>query len=769
MKRSFQTRASAIVLFGLLNSSIALGISGVGIPAAQAQSVPDEVGRGYNLLELGWVDDAIDAFEEAIDLYPRSVPAQLGLAIALRRAGQDDEAFAAYDRVLELDPTNSLALKTLGLLGTYRPEWQNRGIEALTVFLDSTPEDTEARALRALLYGYQSRIAEARADYQILLQAPNPTSDVLLGAAQIYVYSGDSRQGLELFDRYRQTGGAITGYAAIAYARALRENGNPAAGIPVLEAQLAALPGNNPAATEARAELARSYLATEQPEQALAALQPLRGQSDATLTLARGLGEIGRQTDRLPLLQESAVLYRQVLSQTPNPPIPLLQEAADVLASIPGEEELALQLYRQLAAAQPDNRVLAVQQLAFESQLGQIAQPDLRSRLGTVLEPLPSNPQDLDRIAGALSRIDPPDPQLLPIYQSLIAAGVDRPFLNFRIAQMFLQLNDSTAARQALDAYIAGIDGRPDPASDIILADIERREGNLEASEQRYQLLLAEYADDDNLVEAALQGLIGVRLAQNRPGEAIDLYDQLIARRPEDLTLQLGRTSLAYQEELMTQTDAEAVLQNWLTTQPATATPPELFSLVGALPADPSREALYNRLIEVDPYYMPLQFRSIQVLALRDPEAAQAKVARMVAQDPTNVGAYFVQGEIAQNQGDLELASSAYQAILQWEPDNAGALAALGGVRFQQQDLDEAQKFYEQALALDPDDPNLRRSMAGLTAARDYPLSALEQLEELQLEQIAKGVPDAELSNQIQQLHEDFLRRRGFQPPWERY
>ncbi|MGB3239108.1 MAG: tetratricopeptide repeat protein, partial [Geitlerinemataceae cyanobacterium] len=192
-------------------------------------------------------------------------------------------------------------------------------------------------------------------------------------------------------------------------------------------------------------------------------------------------------------------------------------------------------------------------------------------------------------------------------------------------------------------------------------------------------------------------------------------------------------------------------------------------SLVGALPADPSREALYNRLIEVDPYYMPLQFRSIQVLALRDPEAAQAKVARMVAQDPTNVGAYFVQGEIAQNQGDLELASSAYQAILQWEPDNAGALAALGGVRFQQQDLDEAQKFYEQALALDPDDPNLRRSMAGLTAARDYPLSALEQLEELQLEQIAKGVPDAELSNQIQQLHEDFLRRRGFQPPWERY
>lgn len=767
MKLSFGIRATALLLFGFFCSSMAAG--SLGTPQVLAQSVPEAVGRGYNFLELGWVDDAIATFKEAIELYPDSVPAQLGLAIAYRRSGKDEEAWAAYSRVLELDPTNPLALKTVGLLGTYRPAWQSRGIDALTVFLNAAPEDTEARALRALLYGYQSRIPEAFADYQILLQDPAPTADVLLGAAQIYVYSGKSREGLDLFERYRRTGGKITGYAAIAYARSLRETGNPAGGIPVLEAELGTLAANNPAAIEARAELARSYLATQQPEKALATLQPLRGRPEAALPLARGLSEIGRQTDRLALLQESAVLYREVLSQTQNPPIPLLQEAADVLASIPGEEELALQLYRQLAAAQPDNRVLAVQQLAFESQLGQISQPDLRSRLSAVLEPLPADARDLDRIAGALSRIDPPDPQLLDIYQNLIAAGVNRPFLNFRVAQIFLQLNDTAAARQALEAYIAGVGSRPDPASDLVLADIERREGNLDASEQRYQLLLSNYADDSNMVESALQGLIGVRLAQNRPADAIALYDRLIVSRPQDLTLQLGRTSLAYQEQLISLAEAEAVLQNWLSTQPATSTPPELFSLVGSLPADPSRESLYNRLIEVDPYYMPLQFRSIQVLALRDPEAAQAKVARMVAQDPTNIGAYFIQGELAQNQGDLELASSAYQAILQWQPDNAGALTALGGVRFAQRRLDEAQVLYEQALALDPEDPNLRRSMAGLTAARDYPLTALEQLEALQLEQIAKGVPDAAISNQIQQLHEDFLRRRGFQPPWERY
>ena len=220
---------------------LALGLSGGllvdllrwEIPAVQAQTVPAAVRQAYTLLNRGLVDDAIAAFQRAIRSYPQSIEAKVGLAIAYRRAGRDADAFQAYERVVEQDPNNRLALKTLGLLGGYRAEWQERGIIALTTLLTLEPNDLEARAQRALLLGYRGRFAESLADYQVVLQN-NPTPDVILGAAQIYTYTGNAQQGLELFNRYRALGRTITGNAAIAYARALRETGNPTQAIAIL-------------------------------------------------------------------------------------------------------------------------------------------------------------------------------------------------------------------------------------------------------------------------------------------------------------------------------------------------------------------------------------------------------------------------------------------------------------------------------------------------------------------------------------------------------
>jgi Flp pilus assembly protein TadD len=141
----------------------------------------------------------------------------------------------------------------------------------------------------------------------------------------------------------------------------------------------------------------------------------------------------------------------------------------------------------------------------------------------------------------------------------------------------------------------------------------------------------------------------------------------------------------------------------------------------------------------------------------------------LVAQDPNNVGAYFLQGQLARGIGDLGLASRAYQKILAREPDNADALSALGGIRFQERQFDSAEQLYSQVLALKPEDRGVRRTLADLTAARDQPLNALKQMEQLQLEQVANGTAASELSRRMQQLQEDFLTRRGFQPSWERY
>lgn len=410
-----------------------------------------------------------------------------------------------------------------------------------------------------------------------------------------------------------------------------------------------------------------------------------------------------------------------------------------------------------------------VQQLALENQLGLLGKNDLKQRLATAIQSAPSDRVQLQQLANALVNIDLPDPEFLPVYQNLLQMGVNVPFLNFRVAQMYVQRQDLNGARQALAAYTATPAGAKDLAPQLLAAEIERREGNLEASAQRYQAVIASKPNNSDIIDAALGGLAGVRLQQKRFDEAVTVYDQLIARNPQNLSIQLGRASIAYQAKRISQPEAEAVLNNWLATQPATNTPPELYSLIGTLPTDPQKEALYSYLVETDPSSIPLQLRLLQVIAKRNPAQAQARMKQLIARIPTTSDSYQLQAELARSVGDLNLASSTYQNILAQQPDNIDALAALGGIRFEQRRFESAQEIYAQVLAQKPDDKGTRRTLAGLNAILDQPLTALAQLEQLQLEAAAEGGNDSDASRQIQQIQTDFLLRRGFQPPWEDY
>lgn len=736
------------------------------VPAAQAQTAPASVRRAQTLLQRGLANDAIAAFQQALRSSPNSLDAKLGLAQAYQKAGKDAEAWAAYQRVLEQAPNNIPALKAVGLLGSYRSEWQARGVEALTTLLNQTPNDTQARAQRALLLGYQGRYTESFADYQIALK--NPTPETLLGAAQIYTYSGDAKQGLALFKRYQATGKAIPIYQVPAYAQALRETGNPGQAIQVLTQALGQSKKLPAVETEIRAGLAQAYAANQQLSEALAALQPLRGKKDATLQLARALTTIGRRERRTDLYQEGVELYRQALASTPQPTASLIREAADVFSELPSERATALELYQRLLALEPNNKSLLVKQLVLESQLGRISDADLEQRLLSAVQPLPSDPAQLRSLAQDLLSLDPPAPALLPVYQNLLTSGVDLPFLNFRVAQMLLARNDLEGAKRALEAYRATPIGSSDLASELLIADIERRQGNLEASAQRYQAVIARNPSGD-LLNSALRGLAGIRVTQGRADEAIALYDQLIQRNPNDLLAALGRANLAYQAKRITQAEAEAVLNRWLQTQPANNTPPELFSLVGNLPPSLERESLYNRLLASDPNNIPIQLRRLQVVAARDPQLAKDEVAKLIARNPDNIGAYFLQGELAQALDDFDLASQAYQAILARQPDNTGALMALGGIRFTQKKFDEATKLFERVLAINPKEQVALRTLAELKVAQDHPFEALERFKQIQQEQQATASINPELANRVEHLEVDILKRRGFQPYWERY
>ncbi len=762
--------------------------------------VPNAVQTGNALVEQGLINQAIPVLEAAVKQYPQSVEARLGLANAYFRAGtylNNEAAFRTFNEVLQLDPTNREALYAVGLMGEYKFTWRSQGIVALKKLIELEPNNMEARSQRALLNGYLGNLRDAIADYDIVIPT-NPPPKVILAAAQSYTYAGDYLKALNLFTQYKSSGGTIEQFAAIAYGIVLRETGDPVQSVQILEQVLANTTRLDGIAIRARAALSVSYAQVEQMEQARAVLAPLDSRFDSRMIVARSLHQINGDVDSLELEQEVIDIYYKVL-EAPLPPDyvappdnkgrenfyitnSIAREIADVLSGIPSERTLSRKLYIQLIKNLPDDRILPVNLAIIERQMGLISRTELRTRIQPYIRPIPTSTYEQRLMAQALVRLDSPDPSLLPFYQPFVDAKVNEPLLLFRIAQMQIQNNNLAAAKAAISAYQATKDGQKDRYGTLLLlAEIDRRESNLDGSVQKYEEIIAAPKVDRNLRSGALQALAGIYRIRGQLPEAIALYDEIIARYPDDPAKPLGRASLAYQANQITQAEAQAILNQWLTTRPDSDTPLELYSLVAALPADPQKEALYNRLLAATPESVPLRLRLLQVVAMRDPDGARAQLADLIAKDPENLGSYFLQGELAQGLGDLDLASDAYEAVLARSASNTDALAALGGIRFQQRQYSEATDLYTEVLKLEPSNRIAETAIAELTAAQGNRLEAIRKLEEIQRQDAAgssngsgtgsgtETAPDPNLVQRQRRIEADFLQQRGFQPPWERY
>ncbi len=744
---------SLLTLVLVLGVDLALG----GTALAQRSPLTNQ---GYALLERGWVNDAIAAFQAALSRQPTSTEARLGLAIAYQRAGRDADAWRAYQAVLEVNPENVIALTALGELGAYRPEWQTGGIAALTQLLEQNAEDTVARSQRALLYGYQGCFTEALADYDLLL-AKNPAPATLLEAAQIYAFSGDYAGSLALFNRYRQTG-PFPLAALPTYALALQESGQAGNAIALLEPELRDASQVDALSLSLRTGLATAYAANGQTAEALELLELLVGQATARLPLARAYSAIGRRQLDPDLFEQSTMLYQQALADTPSPSYGLRVEVADVLSEWPDTAVLALDMLVQLSQENPAVASLAVKSHLLAYRLGTESASAVAEQLLPLVTPVPASKPEQRAIATALIGIDAPDPALLPVYET-VAATVDAPLLTYRIAQTYLSQGNLAAARDALERYQAMVTGQTDWGTALLVADLERQLGNLEASALRYEAVIA--AQPGATVTAdALRGLTFVRTLQGQPEDALPVYKAAIEAAPDDPTLPLGYALLAYRTGQITTAAATETLAGWLTSQTLDNPPPELFELVGVLPADGQRASLYQTLLALHPDDLWLQWRTIQLLGLTDPTQAQTELDGLMTTHPDDLTVYFWQGELAQQQGNLPLAAAAYQQVLDRNPENLGALSALAGVQFQAGNLPVARALYSQVLALEPNYWEAWYAIAELNIADDQKLSALDLLQQIPPEAIPVN-----LEQRTQDVEFDLLRRRGFQPSWERY
>ena len=740
--------------------TLLLGLEILTNPAALAQRSP-QVNQGYALLERGWVTDAIAAFQAALSRQPNSPEARLGLALAYQRAGRDADAWNAYQAVIQIAPENAVALAALGELGGYRPEWQAGGINALTRLLGQNSDNSAVRGQRALLYGYQGRFTESLADYDLLL-AQNPSPQTLLEAAQIYAFSGDYTGSLALFNRYRQTGPLPT-EVLTAYALALQETGNAEGAIALLEPELRPAERTDALSLGLRTGLANAYDASGQTAQALELLSPLVGNPEALLPLARAYSAIGRRQQEPSLFGQATALYRQALAATAAPSYGLRVEIADVLSEWPDTEAIALDMLEQLGAENPAVVSLAVKSQLLAYRLGQESAAAAAEQILPLVSPIPDSAPEQRAITTALIRIDNPDPALLPVYET-VAAAVESPLLTYRIAQIYLSQGNLAAARDALATYRATSPGQRDWGTELLVADLERQLGDLEASARRYEAAIAAQPSDRATAEA-LRGLAFVRRLQGQPEAALPVYLDAIAAAPDNATYPLGYALLAYRTGQISVATAEETLAGWLASQDLGNPPPELVELVGALPADGDRASLYQTLLAQRPADLWLRWRTIELLAQAAPDQAHAAMEALIAANPDDITVYFFQGELAQQQGNLPLAVAAYRQVLTQEPANLGALSALAGVQFQQGNLPAARALYGQVLALEPDAWEASYAIAELNIADDQKLSALEQLR--QISDPAAG--PVNLEQRAQDVEFELLRRRGFQPSWERY
>ncbi|MEB3294766.1 MAG: tetratricopeptide repeat protein [Synechococcales bacterium] len=512
------------------------------------QAVSAVAREGYVLLQKGWVNDAIVAFQKAIQRSPENVDARLGLAIAYQRAGQDSKAWDVYQQVMGQDRRNVTALSAIGTLGGYRPEWQAQGIAALTTLLQLQPNNSAALAQRALLYGYQGKHDLALADYAPLL-ANSPTPAVMLNAAEIYSYHRDYAKSVTWFERYltatSSTVQKLPDQVIAPYGNALRNVGRNQEAIALLRSRLN---GNSNDRTQwnIRSTLAVAYAANQQPDLALETLQPLKARSgnqpDSQLALARALRDVGRLSQNSSLSAEAVNLYREVVGQSPTVSLSLLLELAEVLESeevvtVPALQRQRLQVYGQILDRDATLTSIRVKQLILAQQLGSSTPAQLTQQLQQALTPLPRDATEKRSIALALIPLDPPDPALQPIYEQLVQSELDLPFLEFRLAQINLQRNQLPAAKTALDRYRTTAQGSETIAAEFLLAEIDRRDGNWAAAVQRYEGLLKRELSDRQRTDA-LKGLAGIRTQQQRYAEALQLYSQVRDRSPNDIDAQ---------------------------------------------------------------------------------------------------------------------------------------------------------------------------------------------------------------------------------------
>jgi Flp pilus assembly protein TadD len=93
-------------------------------------------------------------------------------------------------------------------------------------------------------------------------------------------------------------------------------------------------------------------------------------------------------------------------------------------------------------------------------------------------------------------------------------------------------------------------------------------------------------------------------------------------------------------------------------------------------------------------------------------DRAQAKLLRVLADNPNNAETYFALGNVALDRGDRDRAKFYYRKTLQLDPTHFRVLNNLGVLAFEERRWPLAESFLDHALTIEPDDAKTQYLLA---------------------------------------------------------
>ena len=154
--------------------------------------------RGIELVGEGKLEEALEAFEKAIELYPELALAHFNKGLVLYDLARLDEAVASYREAIRLQPVNAEAHFKLGQ-ALYSKERVQECIEALQRAVEIDPSHAPAHMSLGQVLFTQGRAQESVVSLQNAVQANPELADAHLALGNVWGALGDVDESVMAF------------------------------------------------------------------------------------------------------------------------------------------------------------------------------------------------------------------------------------------------------------------------------------------------------------------------------------------------------------------------------------------------------------------------------------------------------------------------------------------------------------------------------------------------------------------------------------------